>query len=68
MTVVLLQDAVLCALQVSGLPGADRLRGLVAAGAHCHYLAEDLAMRGFEDADVMAGCTLIDYDQLVEVL
>lgn len=65
---VLVQDAVLCALKTSALPAAQGLRALAADGSCCHYLASDLAMRGYGPVDVAAGCEPLSYDGLVEVL
>lgn len=65
---VLIQDAVLCALTASSLAAAERLRGLVADGASCHYLGSDLAMRGYGPAETLSACRPLDYDGMVDVL
>lgn len=66
--IVLVQDAVLSALRTNSLPTAQRLRALAADGAGWHYLASDLAMRGYGPADVVEGCEPLDYDDFVDVL
>ena len=65
---VLMQDAVLAGLQASELAGARQIRSLLAAGATCYFLADDLAMRGFRPTDLAASCTVIDYAELVDLL
>jgi sulfur relay protein TusB/DsrH len=67
-TLVLVQDAVLAGLEASELDSAGLLRDLLAAGASCYYLADDLAMRGFRPSDLAAGCTAIGYPELVDLL
>ena len=58
----------LCALTASSLAAAERLRGLVADGSSCHYLASDLAMRGYGPADTLLACRPLDYDGMADVL
>ncbi len=65
---VLIQDAVLCALTLSSLVAVERLRALVADGVVCDYLASDLAMRGYGPADTLRECRPLDYDSMVDVL
>lgn len=67
-TLVLIQDAVLCAVGASALAAAQRVRELLADLAACYYLAPDLAMRGYGLADVADGCEPLDYPGLVDVL
>lgn len=64
---VLVQDAVLCALEASSLPAARLPRALAAEGTGCHYLTSDLLMRGYRPADVVAGCEPLGYAGLVDV-
>ncbi|MBI3979677.1 MAG: hypothetical protein HY331_15965 [Chloroflexi bacterium] len=66
--VALIQDAVLCAVNASGLESAWVLRGLVGTGVGCHVLADDLLMRGYKRVDVLPCCRLIDYGALVDLL
>lgn len=66
--VSLIQDGVLMALHAGRLPAQQRLRAAVAAGARCHYLAEELARRGFTPDDAQAGCAPTDYGGLVDLL
>jgi len=66
--IVLIQDAVLCALANSRLDSAGMLRALVKGGASCPYLAGDLAMRGFVQGDVLARCQPLNEGELVDLL
>lgn len=66
--VMLIQDAVLCALQANQLESSRYLRELAADGAACYYLAGDLAMRGYGPEDVTHGCVPVDYGGLVDLL
>ncbi len=67
-TLALVQDAVLVALGDGELPAQRRLREVVAAGARCVYLAEDLALRGFGPDRALPGCAPTGYDGLVDLL
>ncbi len=66
--IVLIQDAVLCALENSQLSSAGPLRALVKSGTGCQYLAGDLAMRGFGPEDVLPKCQALDESGLVDLL
>jgi sulfur transfer complex TusBCD TusB component (DsrH family) len=67
-TVVLIQDAVLCALLASDLESAESVRTLATDGARCYYLSDDLAMRGYAPRDVAPGCLPVDDSGLVDLL
>jgi sulfur transfer complex TusBCD TusB component (DsrH family) len=68
LTLVLLQDATLCAVSTNGLLPARRLRELVSGGAAVQVLDEDLAMRGFGRDALAPGCRPVDYGELVDTL
>lgn len=68
LTLVLLQDATLCAVAANQRPAARRLRELVATGATVQVLEEDLAMRGYGRAALTAGCRPVTYDAVVDTL
>ncbi|MCC6179846.1 MAG: DsrE family protein [Chloroflexi bacterium] len=67
-TLVLVQDAVLAGLAASQLASAQQVRALLADGAACYVLTDDLAMRGFRPSDLVASCTTIDDAELVDLL
>lgn len=67
-TVALIQDGVLAALDNGELPAQEQLRAAVRGGARCVYLAGDLAQRGFGPDDALVGCEPTDYDGLVDLL
>jgi sulfur transfer complex TusBCD TusB component (DsrH family) len=68
LVLALLQDAVLLALKNGELPAQRRSRGLLERGARCVYLTEDLAMRGFVSDQALSGCSLVKYEELIDVL
>jgi sulfur transfer complex TusBCD TusB component (DsrH family) len=68
LTLVLLQDATLCAVAASHQPAARRLRELVASGATVQVLEEDLAMRGYGREALAPGCRPVTYDAVVDTL
>jgi sulfur transfer complex TusBCD TusB component (DsrH family) len=67
-TVILLQDATLCATASGATPGHSLIADLLAAGAALLCLEEDLAMRGFASRDLRPGVESIGYGRLVEVM
>lgn len=67
-SLALLQDAVLAGLAVSQLASAQQVRALLADGAACYVLTDDLTMRGFQPRDLATSCTTIDDGALVDLL
>jgi sulfur transfer complex TusBCD TusB component (DsrH family) len=68
LALALIEDAVLIALKDGELPAQGQLRGLLDAGAPCVYLAEDLALRGFDADQSLPGCAPTGYDGLVDLM
>lgn len=61
--VFLLQDAVM-----AGVANAGVLASLLAQGIGCYALDEDLQLRGYTGAHLMAGIKETNYDELTNML
>ena len=64
----LVKDGVLGILRHEQKEGDSLIEKLQNVGASCHYLAEDLAMRGFSSEDTLPGASPVDYGKIVELL
>lgn len=67
-TLCLIQDAVLCALNSSSLVTSAQLDTLSSEGMTIYYLEPDLALRGFSSQEVKKGLRPTDYGRLVDLI
>lgn len=67
-TLFLLQDAVLASLKGSRQESQQLLEQGLAQGWGCYCLAEDLALRGYGEGDLLSGARAAGYPELVEQL
>ncbi|MBI4216978.1 MAG: DsrE family protein [Chloroflexi bacterium] len=67
-TLFLLQDAVLASLKGSRQESRQLLEQGLAQGWGCSCLAEDLALRGYGEGDLLPGVGIAGYPELVEHL
>lgn len=64
----LIQDGVLCALEANQTPSGALLIQVVEAGVELRYLEEDLAARGFGREEVHPGARPTSYGELAELM
>lgn len=67
-SICLIQDGVLCALEGNSTSATPLLAKAMDAGVELRYLEDDLAARGFGADDVRLGATPLGYDELVELM
>lgn len=63
-----IQDAVLWALPTQPMETQQGMEDLLARGVECYALQEDLTLRGFGSADLIAGVRRVEHQEIVKAV